>query len=56
MQANAEKKIHCAANKIVSAFIYLYRRLYEGISDAESKKYFYQIWQKFIEKVIDFYK
>jgi protein tyrosine phosphatase (PTP) superfamily phosphohydrolase (DUF442 family) len=32
------KKIHCAANKIVSAFIYLYRRLYEGISDAEYKK------------------
>ncbi len=64
MQANAEKKIfvHCAANKRVSAFIYLYRRLQEGISDVEAKKDLYQIWtpnqiwQRFIEQVMDFYQ
>ncbi|MEM9923350.1 MAG: protein tyrosine phosphatase family protein [Cyanobacteria bacterium P01_D01_bin.50] len=46
MKTSADKKIfvHCAANKRVSAFIYLYRRLYEGVSDEEAKKDLDKIW------------
>ncbi|MGD1910928.1 MAG: protein tyrosine phosphatase family protein [Rivularia sp. (in: cyanobacteria)] len=46
MKTSTDKKIfvHCAANKRVSAFIYLYRRLYEGVSDEEAKKDLDQIW------------
>ncbi|MFQ4145058.1 protein tyrosine phosphatase family protein [Chlorogloeopsis sp. ULAP02] len=62
METNADKRVfvHCAANKRVSAFIYLYRRLHEGISDDEAKKDLHQIWtpneiwQRFIEQVIDY--
>ncbi len=61
MKANAEKKIfvHCAANKRVSAFIYLYRRLNYGISDEEAKKDLdkiwvpNQIWQEFMQLTIN---
>jgi protein tyrosine phosphatase (PTP) superfamily phosphohydrolase (DUF442 family) len=64
MEANADKKIfvHCAANKRVSAFVYLYRRLYQGISDDVANQALYQvwvpneIWQNFIEEVIDIYR
>ncbi|MDM9379187.1 protein tyrosine phosphatase family protein [Chlorogloeopsis sp. ULAP01] len=64
METNANKRVfvHCAANKRVSAFIYLYRRLHEGISDDEAKKDLHQIWtpneiwQRFIEQVIDYCK
>ncbi len=59
MEANTEQKIfvHCVANKRVSAFMYLYRRLHENMSDEEAKKELHQIWvpnetwQKFIEQV-----
>ena len=59
MEANTDKKIfvHCVANKRVSAFMYLYRRLHENMSDEEAKKELHQIWvpnetwQTFIEQV-----
>jgi protein tyrosine phosphatase (PTP) superfamily phosphohydrolase (DUF442 family) len=64
METNADKRVfvHCAANKRVSAFMYLYRRLHDGISDEEAKKDLHQIWtpneiwQRFIEQVIDYCK
>ena len=64
MTQNADKKtfVHCAANMRVSAFMYLYRRLHENLSDEEAKKNLYQIWvpndtwQKFIEQVIERYR
>ncbi len=64
MEANADKNIfvHCAANMRVSAFMYLYRRLHEGMSDEEAKKDLHQIWvpnqvwQNFIEQVIEDYQ
>jgi protein tyrosine phosphatase (PTP) superfamily phosphohydrolase (DUF442 family) len=64
IQANTDKKIfvHCAANKRVSAFVYLYRRLYQGIDDAIAKPALYQvwvpneIWTKFIQDVINQYQ
>ncbi|MUH01319.1 phosphatase [Scytonema sp. UIC 10036] len=60
MEANADKKVfvHCAANMRVSAFIYLYRYLYTGITEEEAKQDLHKIWvpnetwQKFIEQVI----
>lgn len=63
METNTNKRVfvHCVANKRVSAFMYLYRRLCEGISDIEAKKDLYEIWtpdanwQKFIEQTIDYY-
>ncbi len=62
MQANVDKNIfvHCAANMRVSAFIYLYRRIYQDISDEEAKKNLYKlwvpnpVWQKFMEQVIEY--
>ena len=64
IEANADKKIfvHCAANMRVSAFMYLYRRIHDRMTDEETKKYLYQIWQpnetwqKFIEQVLEHYK
>ncbi|RUR84097.1 protein tyrosine phosphatase family protein [Chlorogloeopsis fritschii PCC 9212] len=64
METNADKRVfvHCAANKRVSAFMYLYRHLHEGINDEEAKKDLHQIWtpneiwQRFIEQVIDYCK
>jgi protein tyrosine phosphatase (PTP) superfamily phosphohydrolase (DUF442 family) len=60
MEANADKKVfvHCAANMRVSAFIYLYRYLYRGITEEEAKQDLHKIWvpnetwQKFIEQVV----
>ncbi len=47
MNANSDKKIfvHCAANKRVSAFIYLYRTLAQGISQEEAKKDLQKLWE-----------
>lgn len=64
MEAIADKKVfvHCAANMRVSAFMYLYRRLYKGISNEEAKKELHQIWipnelwQNFIQQVIENYQ
>ena len=63
METNADNNIfvHCAANMRVSAFMYLYHRIH-GMSDEDAKKGLYQIWepnevwQKFIEQVIDNYQ
>jgi protein tyrosine phosphatase (PTP) superfamily phosphohydrolase (DUF442 family) len=46
MNTNSDKKIfvHCAANKRVSAFIYLYRTLHRGISQEEAKKDLHKLW------------
>lgn len=64
MTVNNDKKtfVHCAANMRVSAFMYLYRRLHEGMSDEDAKKDLYQIWvpnevwQKFITQVIEHHR
>ncbi|MBD2292934.1 protein tyrosine phosphatase family protein [Anabaena sphaerica FACHB-251] len=64
MEANANQKIfiHCIANKRVSVFMYLYRRLCIGISHAEAKLSLSQvwipnqIWNEFIEEVIENYQ
>lgn len=47
MQTHQEKKIfiHCAANLRVSAFMYLYRTLYQGISESEAKEDLHKLWQ-----------
>ncbi|MFH7030052.1 MAG: protein tyrosine phosphatase family protein [Heteroscytonema crispum UTEX LB 1556] len=60
MEANTTQKvfIHCAANMRVSAFMYLYRRIHQGINHEDAKKDLNkmwvpnEIWQKFIEQVI----
>jgi hypothetical protein len=58
MQANSTRKIfvHCAANMRVSAFMYLYRQIYDRI-DAETARFDLekiwipnQIWQTFIDR------
>ena len=64
MTENEDKNtfVHCAANMRVSAFMYLYNRLHENMSDEEAKKNLYQIWipndtwQKFITQVIKRYR
>ena len=64
MKANATQKtfVHCAANMRVSAFMYLYRRIHDCMSDREAKKYLDRIWQpnetwqKFIAQVLEHYK
>ncbi len=60
MQENTEKPVfvHCAANMRVSAFMYLYRQIYEGISAADAQQDLHHIWtpnetwQAFIELVL----
>ncbi|AFZ23781.1 hypothetical protein Cylst_1497 [Cylindrospermum stagnale PCC 7417] len=62
MATNADKKIfvHCAANMRVSAFMYLYRRLHQGINETEARQTLHQvwipneIWHKFIEEAIEY--
>ena len=64
MKTNADKKVfvHCAANKRVSAFIYLYRRYQEGVTDEVAKKDLDRIWipnqtwQQFIQEVGNNYR
>ncbi len=64
MQANSNKKVfvHCIANKRVSAFVYLFRYLYQGMSKKDAKKDLHKIWlpndiwQKFINEVIEKYE
>jgi uncharacterized protein (TIGR01244 family) len=61
MKANADKQIfvHCAANMRVSAFIYLYRRLHQGLNDEVAKQDLQRIWvpnevwSNFIQTVLD---
>ena len=64
MELNVNKKVllHCVANQRVSAFIYLYRRIYTNISDEEAKQYLHkiwipnQVWQRFIDNVMNAYR
>jgi protein tyrosine phosphatase (PTP) superfamily phosphohydrolase (DUF442 family) len=50
--------IHCAANLRVSSFMYLYRRIYTGVSDRVAQLEMAKIWipnpvwQEFIERTI----
>lgn len=37
--------VHCAANKRVSAFVFLYRVLLQGVSQSEAERDLYAIWQ-----------
>jgi protein tyrosine phosphatase (PTP) superfamily phosphohydrolase (DUF442 family) len=47
MRAFAWRKlfVHCAANKRVSAFLYLHRVLLEGVSPSEAEQDLLAIWQ-----------
>lgn len=64
MEANAGRRIfvHCAANKRVSAFIYLYRILRENVSPEDAARDLHRlwtpnpIWQEFIEQVLAHYR
>ena len=59
MKTNVDKKVfvHCAANKRVSAFIYLYRRSQEGVDEEIAKKDLHliwvpnKVWQQFIKEI-----
>ena len=59
MDNNADKNIfvHCAANKRVSAFVYLYRTQ-KGVNKEEAKKDLEtiwtpnEVWQNFIDRVV----
>ena len=59
MNTNTDKKVfvHCAANKRVSAFIYLYRCCQRGMDKEAAKKDLHQIWipnetwQQFIQDI-----
>ena len=63
MKANSDKKVfvHCIANKRVSAFIYLFRYLHQGIDREDAKEDLHKIWipndiwQQFIDEVIEEY-
>lgn len=63
MEAIADRPVfvHCAANKRVSAFMYLYRLIHERLNDEQAKKDLHQIWipndtwQEFIQQVIEYY-
>ncbi|MBW4527823.1 MAG: protein tyrosine phosphatase family protein [Phormidium tanganyikae FI6-MK23] len=47
MQTHADQSIfvHCAKNMRVSAFVYLYRRSHEGISEEQAKAQMNKIWR-----------
>ncbi|MBU7582998.1 MAG: protein tyrosine phosphatase family protein [Nostoc sp. TH1S01] len=64
METNSDKKIfvHCAANMRVSAFMYLFRRIHQGLNDATAEQDLHKIWvpnevwQKFIQEVLNTYQ
>jgi protein tyrosine phosphatase (PTP) superfamily phosphohydrolase (DUF442 family) len=64
MNASVERNVfvHCAANMRVSAFMYLYRRIYRGVSEEEAAADLHkiwtpnEIWQKFIQSVLNDYQ
>ena len=61
MEENTQKSIfvHCAANCRVSAFMYLYRRLHEGLSDEQAQIELQKIWtpnktwRQFMDQVME---
>jgi protein tyrosine phosphatase (PTP) superfamily phosphohydrolase (DUF442 family) len=60
MQSRQDRSIfvHCAANLRVSSFMYLYRRIYEGVTHETAQVEFAKIWipnsiwQEFIDRTI----
>ena len=54
--------VHCAANMRVSAFMYLYRLIHEGMSDEQAKRDLQKIWtpndtwQAFIQQAVEHYQ
>ena len=64
MEENADKLVfvHCIANMRVSAFIYLYRLIHEGMRDEKAKNDLHEIWtpndtwQELIKQVIEHYQ
>jgi protein tyrosine phosphatase (PTP) superfamily phosphohydrolase (DUF442 family) len=63
MQENANRKvlIHCAMNMRVSAFVYLYRRIQECLTDELARQDLHKVWtpnatwQRFIDETIEQY-
>jgi protein tyrosine phosphatase (PTP) superfamily phosphohydrolase (DUF442 family) len=47
MHANQEKKcfVHCIANMRVSAFVFLYRVLQQGVAPDQARALLHKIWQ-----------
>jgi protein tyrosine phosphatase (PTP) superfamily phosphohydrolase (DUF442 family) len=47
MKANESKKVfvHCALNMRVSAFIYLFRVICQGVTPADAQEQLHQIWE-----------
>lgn len=64
MEAIADQPmfVHCAANMRVSAFMYLYRLIHEGMSDEQAKSDLQKIWtpndtwQAFIQRAVEHYQ
>lgn len=64
IEANVDRSIfvHCAANMRVSAFMYLYRLIFQQVNEAEARKDLERIWmpnetwQIFIQQVIERYQ
>ncbi|HEY9829975.1 MAG TPA: protein tyrosine phosphatase family protein [Stenomitos sp.] len=64
MEAIAEQPVfvHCAANMRVSAFMYLYRLIHEGMSEEQAKSDLekiwtpYDTWQAFIQQTVEYYQ
>lgn len=60
MNTHSEQKIfiHCAANMRVSAFMYLYRQIHQGVDEATARKDLLKIWtpnevwQLYIDRVL----
>jgi protein tyrosine phosphatase (PTP) superfamily phosphohydrolase (DUF442 family) len=46
MHENANRKVfvHCAMNMRVSAFVYLYRRIQEGLTDELARQDLHKVW------------
>lgn len=46
MKANTDRKVfvHCFANMRASAFVYLYRTLYQNVSEEEALATMHQVW------------
>ncbi|HEY9610455.1 protein tyrosine phosphatase family protein [Allocoleopsis sp.] len=63
MEASATQPVfvHCAANMRVSAFMYLYRLIHQGMSDQQAKSDLEKIWtpndtwQAFIQQTVEHY-
>ena len=61
MQANADCPVfvHCVGNFRVSAFMYLYRRIYQNIDEEKAQKDLHKlwvpdnVWQQFMKEVMD---